>query len=125
MNLRHAATLIFAASMLFAGGAQADTPLKAHDGVLVDKAGMTLYTFDKDVANSGKSACIDQCAKAWPAAVAGNDAVPQDEYSVIMRVDGKQQWAYNGMPLYTFAKDTKPGDKKGDNFKNVWHVINK
>ncbi|MGE8679283.1 MAG: hypothetical protein ACN6PE_11775, partial [Achromobacter marplatensis] len=22
-----------------------------------------------------------------------------------------------------YAKDTKPGDKTGDNFKDVWHVI--
>ena len=31
-------------------------PAKMSGGVLVNSAGMTLYTFDKDVAGSGKSA---------------------------------------------------------------------
>ena len=36
-----------------------DTP----DGkVYTDPDGMTLYTFDKDAPNSGKSACNGQCA---------------------------------------------------------------
>jgi predicted lipoprotein with Yx(FWY)xxD motif len=33
------------------------------------------------------------------------------------------QWAYKGKPLYTFAKDTKPGDTTGDGFLNgAWHI---
>ena len=32
---------------------------KVADGVLVGPNGMTLYTFDKDVADSGKSVCMD------------------------------------------------------------------
>ncbi|HEY9381228.1 MAG TPA: hypothetical protein VIQ01_08280, partial [Burkholderiales bacterium] len=36
------------------------------DGVLVNESGMTLYTFDKDKADSGKSVCNGQCATLWP-----------------------------------------------------------
>ena len=43
-------------------------------------------------------------------------------WSVITRDDGTKQWAYKGKPLYTWAKDTKPGDVTGDGFNNVWHV---
>ena len=43
--------------------------------------------------------------------------------TIIKRDDGSLQWADEGKPLYTFAKDTKPGDVAGDNFKNVWHVV--
>jgi len=32
-------------------------PAKAADGLLTGPNGMTLYTFDKDVAGSGKSTC--------------------------------------------------------------------
>ena len=32
------------------------------------------------------------------------------------------QWAYKGKPLYTWAKDTKPGDVTGDGVNNVWHI---
>jgi len=78
-------------------------PAKAVDGVLVDGKGMTLYTFDRDVGGSGKSACNGPCAQNWPP-------------------DGSKQWAYKGQPLYTWAKDTKPGDRTGDGFNNVWKV---
>lgn len=103
--------------------AHAESPLQKQDGVLVDKSGMTVYTFDQDKANSGKSVCNDACAKNWPPVEASADAKPDGDYSLVKRDDGTMQWAYRGMPLYTFVKDTKPGDKKGDNVKSVWHVV--
>ena len=41
------------------------------------------------------------------------------------RPDGRLQVAYKGGPLYTFAEDSKPGDMKGNGFKDVgtWHVV--
>ena len=33
------------------------------------------------------------------------------------------QYAYDGKPLYTFMKDEKPGEMKGDGMKEVWHVV--
>ena len=95
------------------------------DGVLVDASGMTLYTFDKDKANSGKSVCNGQCATLCPPLVADKDAKASDPYSIINRDDGTKQWAYDGMPLYLYSADKKAGDRSGDNVKNVWHVIKK
>ena len=89
--------------------------------VLVDAKGMTLDTFDKDEA--GKSNCSGDCAKAWPPAMAMESDKPVGNLTIIKRDDGSLQWADEGKPLYTFAKDTKPGDVAGDNFKNVWHVV--
>ena len=40
----------------------ADAPAKLANGALVAANGMTLYTFDKDAANSGKSMCNGPCA---------------------------------------------------------------
>ena len=34
--------------------------------VLVGAGGMTLYTFDRDAAGSGKSVCNGPCATNWP-----------------------------------------------------------
>ena len=45
----------------------ADTPTKTSDGVLVGPDGKSLYTFNRDTANSGKSVCNAACAKLWPA----------------------------------------------------------
>jgi predicted lipoprotein with Yx(FWY)xxD motif len=87
---------------------------------LVDAKGMTLYTFDKDSA--GKSACNGPCAKNWPPLMAASASGPAD-WTVIARDDGSKQWAYMGKPLYTWAKDSKPGDTTGDGVNNnVWHV---
>jgi predicted lipoprotein with Yx(FWY)xxD motif len=89
--------------------------------VLVDQKGMTLYTFDKD--SGGKSMCNGDCAKAWPPAMAMDGDKPVGDLTIIKRDDGSMQWADDGKPLYTFVKDTKPGDVAGDNFKDVWHVV--
>jgi predicted lipoprotein with Yx(FWY)xxD motif len=97
-------------------------PLKKSDGVLVDAKGMTVYTFDKDTANSGKSACTRHCAENWPPVQAGA-AQPAAPYSIVTREDGSKQLAYNGKPLYTFVKDKKPGDKTGDKAMNAWHAV--
>ncbi len=111
--------------MLLSVNASAAEQPMLKDGVLVDASGMTLYTFDKDKAGSGKSVCNGQCAALWPPLVADKDAKASGPYSIIERDDGTKQWAYEGMPLYLFASDKQAGDRKGDNVKNVWHVIKK
>lgn len=97
-------------------------PAKKAMGVIVNNAGMTLYTFDKDTAGSGKSVCNDACATNWPpfSAEGAADAGP---FTVITRDNGSKQWAFKGKPLYLFAKDANPGDMNGDNINNVWHII--
>lgn len=119
MKSIHFATLALAATFALGAGAQ---PVAKKDGVLVNTAGMTVYAFDKDTADSGKSACNGPCLSMWPAVPAG-DAPVAAPYSVVTRDDGSKQLAYKGKPLYLFAKDKKPGDRNGDKFKDVWHVI--
>ncbi|MCH1990601.1 COG4315 family predicted lipoprotein [Achromobacter xylosoxidans] len=120
MRTQLAATLALSCAALFSAGAHAQA-VKTQDGILVNSAGMTLYTFDKDAG--GKSVCNDQCAKIWPPVTAAADAKASGDLSIITRDDGSKQWAYKGKPVYLYAKDAKPGDKTGDNFKDVWHVI--
>jgi predicted lipoprotein with Yx(FWY)xxD motif len=108
------------AALLLAAQAQAQD-LKNTGGVLATAAGMTVYTFEKDVAGSGKSACAGPCIQNWPAVAAPEKVA--EPYSVITRDDGSKQLAYKGKPLYTFVKDAKAGDRTGDNFKDVWHVV--
>jgi predicted lipoprotein with Yx(FWY)xxD motif len=97
-------------------------PVKKMDGMLVDSKGMTVYTFDKDSGNSGKSACTGGCAANGRAVQAGSGALTAP-YSSITREDGSKQLAYKGKPLYTFVKDKKPGDKAGDKAMNMWHIV--
>lgn len=97
-------------------------PAKTMYGVLANGAGMTLYTFDKDAAGSGKSACNGPCAANWPPLMAAADSKASGDYTVITRDDGGRQWAYKGKPLYLWVKDAKPGDRSGDGFNNAWRV---
>ena len=109
-------------ALAFAGCAsmEAPTPAKVSDGVLTGKNGMTLYTFDRDVAGSGKSVCNGPCATNWPPLMATDGEKVSGEYSIVTRDDGSKQIAYKGKPLYYWAKDTKPGDKTGNGFNGVW-----
>lgn len=101
----------------------ADGPTKKADGVLVAENGMTLYVFDKDMADSGKSNCNGPCLALWPALLAKEVDKAAGDYTIITRDDGAKQWALKGKPLYFWSNDKKPGDKTGDKFKDVWHVI--
>jgi predicted lipoprotein with Yx(FWY)xxD motif len=117
--------LAVAIALASISGASAAPPAKtgttAKGAVLTDARGMSLYTFDKDAG--GKSACNGPCAANWPALKAEASDAAGDGYTVIARDDGSRQWAYKGKPLYTFAKDTKPGDVTGDGFLNgAWHL---
>lgn len=98
------------------------SPAKVADGVLTGPNGMTLYTFDKDTQNSGKSVCNGPCATNWPPLMAADTDKASGDYSIVTRDDGKKQWALKGKPLYYWAKDTKPGDKTGDGVLTVWHT---
>ena len=122
-NLRSAPRLIAVLSASLVLAACASMPATVTDGALTDASGKTLYTFDRDVAASGKSVCNGPCIANWPAFTAPAGATASGDYTVVTRDDGAKQWAFKGKPLYTFAKDTKPGDRTGDGFNgNIWHV---
>lgn len=98
-------------------------PAAMKGGMLVDAKGMTLYTFDRDAAGSGKSACNGDCAVKWPPLLAKAGDKPMGDYTIVMRGDGRRQWAFKGKPLYLWPEDQEPGDKYGDNYNKVWHVV--
>ncbi len=89
--------------------------------VMSGPSGMTYYTFDKDVPDSGTSACYGVCAANWPPVPAS--AAKGGEFGSIARNDGSRQLTYDGRPLYYFVGDKQRGDRKGDGLKGVWHVV--
>ena len=110
-----------AATFCLATGLASASGLEAREGVFVGPNGMTLYTFDRDEAGSGKSVCNGPCAANWPP-VAASAAPAGGEWSHITRDDGSRQLAYKGKPLYYWVRDSKPGDKTGEGFNNVWRT---
>ena len=113
--------------------ASEDYPLKVAAGsgavtnYLTGKDGLTLYIFQKDTKDSGKSVCNDKCLANWPAYAADEvdeveaDAAVTGKLSIVTRDDGTKQLAYNGMPLYYFAGDKAAGDTNGAAIAN-WAV---
>jgi predicted lipoprotein with Yx(FWY)xxD motif len=118
--LKHA---FAAGAVLTASLAGAAAPAAPANGVLATSAGATVYTFDKDAPGTGKSSCNGQCATNWPPLAAQASDAPAGDWTIVTRDDGAKQWAYKGRPLYTFAKDEKPGDVAGDGKGGVWHVV--
>lgn len=113
---------LLTASILAGCAAMGSAPASVANGVLTGPKGMTLYTFDKDTAGSGKSVCNGPCATNWPPLMASDTDKAYGDYSVVVRDDGKKQWAFKGKPLYYWAKDSKPGDMSGDGFNKVWQT---
>jgi predicted lipoprotein with Yx(FWY)xxD motif len=85
--------------------------------ILVDSAGMTLYTYGQDTP--GESACSGGCASDWPplgpgagSPIAGTGVT--GTIATLTRSNGTKQVTYNGLPLYGWEQDQKPGDVTGD-----------
>ncbi|RUP34627.1 MAG: hypothetical protein EKK45_03070 [Curvibacter sp.] len=118
------AAALLTAALLGGCASMSAPPLPATVSVdaLVGPTGMTLYVFDRDAAGSGKSVCNGPCATNWPPLKASASDKARGDYTVITRDDGQLQWAFKGKPLYHWAKDSKPGDRTGDGFNQVWHV---
>lgn len=103
----------------YAGGAIKTSDIGGKE-VLTDANGMTLYTYDKDTA--GVTNCYDKCATNWPPLAAAADATAEGDFTIVDRTDGTKMWAYKGMPLYLWIKDTAPGQTTGDGVGGVWHT---
>jgi predicted lipoprotein with Yx(FWY)xxD motif len=89
-------------------------------------SGMTLYTSTND--RSGVSNCTGTCATKWfPYLVSTADNIiagagVTGTLGTITRSNGTLQVTYNGMPLYFWSQDTKPGDTTGEGNGNIWNV---
>lgn len=68
--------------------------------------GSSLYVFEGD--SPGKSNCNAGCASAWPPLFVTPGADTVGAWTVIVRDDGRQQWAYKGQPVYRRYHDMQP-----------------
>jgi predicted lipoprotein with Yx(FWY)xxD motif len=97
--------------------------------VLVDARGRTLYLFEPD--EFGRSVCYGACARAWPPLVtSGTPRARAGARAALLatakRRDGRMQVTYAGYPLYSFVRDSRPGQTLGqglDGFGGEWYVL--
>ena len=91
-----------------------------HTKVLVNRKGLTLYSLS--VETRGRFICADQsCLSLWKPLVVPKGTTPTGalHLGTVRRPDGRIQVSYRGRPVYTFTQDRKPGDVKGNGFKDV------
>ena len=80
--------------------------------------GMALYTHAGDGPDS--STCTGDCATAWPPVTlpVGGQPTPgagvTGKLGTMTRTDGTTQLTHDGLPLYYWQGDAKPGDTTGD-----------
>ena len=53
----------------------------------------------------GTVSCHNACAEEFPPLLAPDGAKPVGEWWIATRLDGKKQWAWRGVPVYTYVKD--------------------
>src|SRR5438094_7342930 len=97
--------------------------------IVVDSTGRTLYLFEKD--KHRRSACYGECATFWPPLLThgkpiARPGLKQSLLGTTRRANGSQQVTYASHPLYRFARDTKPGQTKGEGLNDFgagWDVL--
>ena len=101
-------------------------PSQTQVYVLVDGAGMTLYEYAKDTANT--STCDAACLANWPPLLAGGTVTAgtglnSSDFGTTQTTDGRTMVTYRGFPLYYFKGDQNPGDMKGYGVGGLWSVV--
>jgi predicted lipoprotein with Yx(FWY)xxD motif len=96
--------------------------------VLTDRQGNTLYLFTKDGKDSGESTCDGACAKTWPPVrvdgrITVAESVDTGLIGRIRRPDGTMQVTVGGWPVYSYSKDSAPGEATGHGVGNTWYAV--
>jgi predicted lipoprotein with Yx(FWY)xxD motif len=96
--------------------------------VLVDSKGRTLYLFVPD-GTATQSTVPAEFKPNWPPVIADDTSLAgmgldTAKLGVQPQADGTKQVTYNGHLLYTFIKDTQPGDANGQGLgPNNWFAL--
>jgi predicted lipoprotein with Yx(FWY)xxD motif len=93
--------------------------------VVTDSKGMTLYRSDRDTALPSTSNCDGPCTRLWPpvtttAKSAVLTGIDKHLIGTVARKDGSVQLTLAGWPLYRYAKDTAPGQARGQGVAGAW-----
>ena len=93
--------------------------------ILVNSKGLSLYRLSGE--KKGHFICTGSCTQLWHPLRPrkGHSPTGVNNLGTVKRPDGSKQITYKGHPLYRFDQDAKPGDTKGQGFKDVgtWSVI--
>ncbi len=98
----------------------------AFDGYLTDSNGRALYMFVDDKPTVNETACLDDCARAWPPFDVLNiqvgPGIDASEVNRFHRQDGQWQTRYKGFPLYYRAGEENQTAVTADGTDGRWFV---
>jgi predicted lipoprotein with Yx(FWY)xxD motif len=57
---------------------------------------------------------LQYCIRSVPVHRFRELAKAEGEWTLVKAADGKEMWAYEGKPLYTYVEDKKAGEANGD-----------
>ena len=96
--------------------------------VLVNAQGLTLYHWKGETTSN--LMCTGACTSTWiPLQVAGGGSPTGGMHvtgslDTFTRSDGAgTEVTYNGMPIYTYTGDSKPGEANGQGLGGVWFAV--
>jgi predicted lipoprotein with Yx(FWY)xxD motif len=100
--------------------------------ILVNGQGFTLYRFTRDTRHKQRCIQTSGCPEVWPyldgsGSLVAGPGINAAELSTIALGYGARQVTYYGRPLYTYSRDTGPGDTSyfgAFQFGGYWFGLN-
>jgi predicted lipoprotein with Yx(FWY)xxD motif len=94
--------------------------------VLVNSSGLTLYHVPTDTSTT--TTCTGSCSQIWPPLLTKSGQPPASpgvsgQFGSLSRPDTGLQITFNGMPLYTYIGDSKPGQANGQGIDGFLAVV--
>jgi predicted lipoprotein with Yx(FWY)xxD motif len=87
---------------------------------LQSSSNLPLYVYEP--ASPGRPICNQACEKQWMPLLAGAGEQPLGQWTLLLRADGRRQWAFDQYPVYTYLHDT-PDMPTADGADGVWHLL--
>ncbi|HTW74516.1 MAG TPA: hypothetical protein VMD56_06295 [Steroidobacteraceae bacterium] len=83
-------------------------------------ANLPLYLYEPPA--SGAPACDRSCERQWLPLLASAGEKPLGDWTILVRRDGRRQWAFERHPVYTHAHD-RPEMPIAARRRGVWHLM--
>lgn len=83
-------------------------------------SGLPLYLYEPD--SQLKSGCNRACEQQWIPLLAPADEKPLGYWTILVRKDGRRQWAFEHQPVYTHLHAT-PDKPTGAGVYGAWHLM--
>ena len=81
---------------------------------------LPLYLYEP--ASPDESVCDSRCEKQWAPLLVTGQGKPIGNWSIFVRKDGRQQWAFEQHPVYTYRRDTPTHAAEG-RVGGAWHSM--